>query len=82
MTVLAHDLTNLLRLELDEEALASQVEWRNFGKGVELGKLAREGKAGLVLYKVAADAPLVPHVCTGADEMSERTPEFVNGAVD
>ena len=57
MKALSHDLTNLLRIELDEAALESQVEWRQFGKGVELGKLAREGQAGLVLYRVAADAP-------------------------
>lgn len=50
------DLNPFLRLELDEAALDA-VEWRDYGKGVELGKLAREGTAGLVLYRVAADAP-------------------------
>lgn len=53
---LTHDLTGLVTMELDEAAL-EDIEWRDFGKGVQLGKLAREGKAGLVLYKVAADAP-------------------------
>lgn len=57
MKALAHDLSNLLRIELDEAGLDSQVEWRRFGKGVELGRLAREGQADLVLYRVAADAP-------------------------
>ena len=53
---LTHDLTAFLSMSLDEAALDG-IEWRKFGKGVELGKLAREGKAGLVLYRVAADAP-------------------------
>ena len=53
---LRFDLNPFLRLELDEAALDA-VEWRDYGKGVELGKLAREGAAGLALYRVAAEAP-------------------------
>ena len=53
---LRFDLRPFLRLELDEAALDA-VEWRDYGKGVELGKLVREGAAGLVLYRVSADAP-------------------------
>ncbi|MHC4959123.1 MAG: cupin domain-containing protein [Planctomycetota bacterium] len=56
ITALTRDLTDLMSIDLHEEALDA-IEWRKFGKGVELGKLAREGKAGLVLYRVAADAP-------------------------
>ena len=58
MTVraLARDLRDLMKLELDAEALDA-LPWRDYGKGVQLAKLAREGQAGLVLYKVEADAP-------------------------
>ncbi len=56
MRALTHELQPLVRMELNEAALDA-LTWRDFGKGVELAKLAREGKAGLVLYRVAADAP-------------------------
>ena len=45
-----------MEIGLRAEAL-DRLEWRDYGKGVELAKLAREGEAGLVLYRVAADAP-------------------------
>ena len=66
---LTHDLRHFLKMELDEAALDA-MEWRDFGKGVQLAKLAREGKAGLILYKVAADAPddaFAKHLHTGGE---------------
>jgi len=69
MKALHRDLRDLVRLELDEEALTG-LDWRDFGKGVQLAKLAREGQAGLVLYKVAADAPkdaFAPHRHVGGE---------------
>jgi len=66
---LSSDLTGLLRLELDEAAF-DRLEWRGFGKGVRLAKLAREGQAGLVLYRVDADAPrdaFAPHRHVGGE---------------
>ena len=39
---LQFDLRPFLRLELNEAAL-DEVEWRDYGKGVELGKLVRDG---------------------------------------
>ncbi|MEM8883052.1 MAG: cupin domain-containing protein [Planctomycetota bacterium] len=56
MKALSRDLTDLLRVELDEAALAN-IEWRSFGNGVRLGKLGREGDAHLVLYWVEDGAP-------------------------
>lgn len=56
MSTLHRDLRDFLRLEVDDAALEG-LEWRHFGKGVELGRLARDGKAGLLLYRIAADAP-------------------------
>ena len=69
MKALARDLSGLVRLDLDEEAL-DRLEWRELGRGVELAKLAREGAAGLVLYRVAADAPrdaFAPHRHVGGE---------------
>jgi len=56
MKALSRDLTDLLSLKLDDDAL-DRLEWRNFGTGVKLGKLEREGSASLVLYRVDAGAP-------------------------
>jgi len=56
VNALHRDLRDVLTLDLDEAALDT-LEWRDFGKGVKLGKLAREGAASLVLYRVEADAP-------------------------
>jgi len=66
---LARDLNGLFTLHLDEEALRG-LEWRDFGKGVRLARLAREGQAGLLLYHVAADAPrdaFAPHRHVGGE---------------
>jgi anti-sigma factor ChrR (cupin superfamily) len=66
---LSRDLNDLLRVDLDEAAL-DRLEWRDFGKGVRLAKLARDGKAGLVLYRIAADAPrdgFAPHLHVGGE---------------
>jgi len=52
---LSRDLGEFLRVELDEAAL-DRLEWRAFGKGVSLAKLARDGAAGLVLYRIEAGA--------------------------
>ena len=48
-------LTDFLRFELDDEAIA-RLSWREFGNGVSLCRLAREGARELVLYRIAADA--------------------------
>jgi anti-sigma factor ChrR (cupin superfamily) len=68
-TALSRDLSDLLRLELDEPGL-DRLEWRPFGKGVRLAKLAREGGAGLLLYRVEAGAPrdaFAPHRHVGGE---------------
>ncbi len=69
MRALSRDLRDFLKLEIDEEALAG-LSWKPFGKGVELAKLAREGRTGLVLYRVGADAPkdaFAPHRHPGGE---------------
>jgi len=46
--VLRRSLSDFLRFELDEEAL-DRLQWRDFGNGLEMSRLAREGQRELVL---------------------------------
>ncbi len=69
LKVLSRDLRDLFNVDPDEAAL-DRLEWRDFGKGVRLAKLAREGEAGLVLYRVEAGAAkdaFAPHSHTGGE---------------
>jgi anti-sigma factor ChrR (cupin superfamily) len=53
--VLRRCLNDFLRVEIDESAL-EQLPWRDFGNGLWMSRLAREGQRELVLYRIAADA--------------------------
>jgi anti-sigma factor ChrR (cupin superfamily) len=53
--ILHCSLADFLRFELDDEAIA-RLSWREFGNGLSLCRLAREGARELVLYRIAADA--------------------------
>jgi anti-sigma factor ChrR (cupin superfamily) len=53
--ILHRSLTDFLRFELDDKAIAG-LSWREFGNGLSLCRLAREGARELVLYRIAADA--------------------------
>ena len=55
MALLRRSLKDLLKVEIDREALA-QLQWKDFGNGLAMARLAREGVRELVLYRVAADA--------------------------
>lgn len=48
-------LRDFLRIDTDDAAL-SRLSWRDFGNGLRMARLAREGKGELVLYRIAADA--------------------------
>lgn len=50
-----HDLRAIVNLQLDEVAL-TKLPWKDFGTGVRMAKLAREGETGLVVYDIAGDA--------------------------
>jgi anti-sigma factor ChrR (cupin superfamily) len=39
------------------EAALDRLQWRDFGNGLEMSRLAREGQRELVLYRIAANAP-------------------------
>lgn len=63
-------LADWLRFDLDLERLESQVSWKDFGNGSRMGKLARDGDTGLVLYHVRPDADedaFQPHTHTGGE---------------
>lgn len=53
--MLYHSLKDLIRIDLNQEAL-DRLAWRDFGNGLSMSRLAREGSCELVLYRVRADA--------------------------
>lgn len=55
MSLLRRSLKDLLKINLNEKAL-DQLQWRDFGNGLSMARLAREGSRELVLYHVDADA--------------------------
>ena len=55
MALLRHSLKGLLSIELQEGALDS-LPWKDFGTGLSMARLAREGRSELVLYRVTADS--------------------------
>lgn len=64
------DLSPWLSWATDDAWLQQNVKWKDFGNGSRLGKLKRDGEAGLVLYHVAADAgedAFAPHTHTGGE---------------
>ena len=65
-----HDMSKWLEFKLDRESLEAEMSWKDFGNGVRLGKLAREGNTSLVLYdcdsEVEVDA-FMPHMHPGGE---------------
>ena len=57
MADLTCDLTPWLSWRTDRAWLDANVSWKDFGNGSRIGKLARNGNVGLVLYHISADAP-------------------------
>jgi anti-sigma factor ChrR (cupin superfamily) len=55
MDAFRHSLKGFLDFRIDEAALA-RFPWRDFGNGLSMARLAREGGKELVLYRIAADA--------------------------
>ena len=88
--VLRRSLNDFLSFQLDETAL-NRLTWRNFGNGLEMSRLAREGKRELVLYRIAADASpdaFVKHEHLGGEfylvlkgKIGDETGEYETGDV-
>jgi anti-sigma factor ChrR (cupin superfamily) len=55
MTLLRRGLNDLIRIELNDGALA-RLPWKDFGNGLLMARLARENNTELVLYRIEADA--------------------------
>lgn len=55
MNLLRHSLKDLVKLRLNDEAL-ERLPWKDFGNGLSMSRLAREGARELVLYRIGADA--------------------------
>jgi anti-sigma factor ChrR (cupin superfamily) len=53
--VLRRSLSDFLKIDLNDDAL-NQLQWRDFGNGLEMSRLARERQRELVLYRIAANA--------------------------
>ena len=55
MDLLRRSLKDLIKIQLDDEAI-NKLQWKDFGNGLSMARLAREGARELVLYRVKADA--------------------------
>ena len=53
--MLRRSLNDFLKIGLNDDAL-QRLQWRDFGNGLSMARLAREGQRELVLYRIAADA--------------------------
>ena len=55
MAVLYRSLRDFLKIDLDNGAV-DRLPWRDFGNGLFMARLAREGRREFVLYRIRADA--------------------------
>lgn len=53
--MLRHSLKDLIEIQLDHATLG-KLQWKDFGNGLSMARLAREGARELVLYRIKADA--------------------------
>ena len=88
MGMLYRSLNDFLRIDLNSDAL-EQLEWRDFGNGLSMSRLARVEKRELVLYRIAANAApdaFVEHEHIGGElylvlkgKIADETGEYVEG---
>ena len=88
--VLRRSLNDFLHVEVDDVAL-SRLQWRDFGNGLSMARLAREGARELVLYQIAADASpeaFVKHEHIGGEfylvlkgKIADETGEYEKGDI-
>ena len=65
-----HNMSEWMKFEFDREWLEANIRWKDFGTGVRLGKLAREGKTSLVLYEANSEVEVdafMPHSHPGGE---------------
>lgn len=88
--VLRRSLNDFLHVEVDDAAL-SRLQWRDFGNGLSMARLAREGARELVLYRIAAGASpdaFVKHEHIGGEfylvlkgKIADETGEYEKGDI-
>jgi anti-sigma factor ChrR (cupin superfamily) len=88
--VLRRSLNDILRIDLNADAL-DRLAWRDFGNGLAMSRLAREGNRELVLYRIAAMAAsdvFVKHEHIGGEfylvlkgKIADETGEYLEGDV-
>jgi anti-sigma factor ChrR (cupin superfamily) len=86
--VLRRSLNDFLRWEIDD-AVLNHLQWRDFGNGLSMSRLARQGQRELVLYRIAADAAadaFVKHEHVGGEfylvlkgRIADETGEYEKG---
>ncbi len=65
-----HGLSEWLNMSIDRQWIENNVRWKDFGTGVRLGKLSREGSTSLVLYDVKSEVDVdafMPHSHPGGE---------------
>lgn len=55
MNLLRHSLKDLIKVHLNNKIIA-KLPWKDFGNGLFMARLAREGARELVLYRIQANA--------------------------
>jgi anti-sigma factor ChrR (cupin superfamily) len=90
MGLLHGSLLGILRIDLNLDAL-DRLPWRDFGNGLSMSRLAREGKRELVLYRTAnhvAPDTFLKHEHIGGEfylvlkgKIADETGEYVEGDV-
>ena len=53
--IFRRSIKDIVDIRLVEDGI-DRLAWRDFGNGLSMARLAREGKRELVLYRIAADA--------------------------
>lgn len=54
-TVFRTSIKDIVDIQLVEDGI-NRLSWRDFGNGLSMARLAKEGKRELVLYRIAGDA--------------------------
>jgi len=88
MGLLRRSLNDLLSIDVNAETL-ERLSWRDFGNGLSMCRLAREGARELVLYRIREDAApdaFVKHEHIGGEfylvlkgKIADETGEYVAG---
>ena len=66
----SHELSDWLSMSINREWIEANIKWKDFGTGVRLGKLSREGSTSLVLYDCASEVEVdafMPHMHPGGE---------------